>query len=49
MTAEDKKWRARDDLRTLQAVAEIKSDPGRLKAAQSEARAQLAALAKVTK
>jgi len=47
LSAQDKKWRAQDDLRTLQQVMQIKSDPGRLKAAQTEAQQQLKALEKV--
>jgi hypothetical protein len=44
---EERVWRARDDLRTLQTALEIKGDRSRLKAAEVEARNQLAALAKV--
>lgn len=47
VSAEEKKWRAQDDLRTLQQVMQIKADPARLKAAQSEANAQLLALKRV--
>ena len=47
MTVEDRKWRARDDLRTLQSAQEISHDKSRLSAAQREAQAQIAALAKV--
>ena len=49
LSAQDKKWRAQDDLRTLQQVMQIKADPSRLKAAQAEAQKQLAALASVKK
>ena len=38
MTEEDKKWRARDDARTLVQAFEISQDKARLKRAQTEAR-----------
>jgi len=43
------RWQARDDLRTVQAAAEIQSDAKRMKAAQAEAQSQIAALSKVSK
>jgi hypothetical protein len=46
---EEQKWRAQDDLRTLQRAAEVKSDPARVKQAQAEAAAQMKALQTVTK
>lgn len=46
---EEQKWRAQDDLRTLQRAAEVKADPGRVKMAQAEAQAQMKALQTVTK
>lgn len=49
MTAEDKKWRARDDLRTLTDAQKIAADPSRVKAAQAVAKQEIAALAKVAK
>ena len=49
MSAEDKKWRARDDLRTLTDAQKIAADPSRVKAAQAIAKQEIAALAKVTK
>ena len=49
LTAEDKAWRARDDLRTLQSAVEIQSDKSRVAAAQREAKLQMQALAKVGK
>lgn len=45
----DQRWAARDDLRTIQAAAEIQNDPKRVKAAQTEAQNQIDALSKVTK
>jgi hypothetical protein len=47
--AQEAKWRAQDDLRTLKSAAEIQSDPSRVKAAQAEAKSQLAALQRVVK
>ncbi len=49
MTAEDKKYQAQSDLRTIQSAAQIQADKGRLSAAQKEAANQMAALASVTK
>ena len=49
LTAQDKKWRAQDDLRTLRSAAEIQADAARVKAAQSEAQQQMQALARVVK
>ena len=37
MTAQERKWRAQDDARTLSYATEIASDPKRLSAAQKEA------------
>lgn len=47
MVSEDKRWRARDDLRTLQTALEIQNDKSRINAAQKEAQAQIQALSKV--
>lgn len=49
MSAEEKRWQAQDDLRTMQRAAEISSDQQRMKAAQSEAQKQIKALQKVGK
>jgi len=38
MTAQDKKWQAQDDARTLAQANEIKSDPTRIRAAVKEAK-----------
>ena len=46
---EDQKWRARDDLRTLQQAKEIQMDRARVAAATREANAQMKALQEVTK
>ena len=45
--SEDNRWRARDDLRTLQTALEIKADKSRINAAQKEAQSQIQALSKV--
>jgi hypothetical protein len=47
LSAEDKKWRAQEDLRIMQRSQEIASDAQRLKAAQKEAQEQVKALQKV--
>ena len=47
--AQEKKWQAQDDLRTMQRAAEVKADPSRVKAAQAEAQSQIKALSSVTK
>lgn len=47
--AEQKKYQAQDDLRTIQRAAEIQSNAGRMKAAQKEAANQMAALGSVAK
>lgn len=47
--AQEKKWRAQEDLRTLQRAAEIKNDASRVKAAQAEAQQQMKALSTVVK
>ena len=49
MDAEEKKWRAQDDLRTLQRAKEIEANRSRMAAAQKEAKEQISVLAKVTK
>lgn len=49
MTAEDKKWQAQSDLRTIQQAAQIQADKGRMSAAQKEAANQIAALNSVAK
>lgn len=38
MTAQDKKWQAQDDARTLAQANEVKADTTRLKAAVKEAK-----------
>lgn len=47
LTAKEKRWRAQDDLRTLQSAHEIKKDKGRCDAACREAQMQIQALAQV--
>lgn len=47
--AQEKKWQAQDDLRTIQRAAEIKADASRMRASQSEAKQQMKALQSVTK
>lgn len=46
--ADEAKWRAESDLRTLATAAEIKKDPARLKRALAMAKEQMAALSTVT-
>ncbi len=43
-TREDRAWRARDDLRTLQQAKEIQADRSRIVAATREAQNQIKAL-----
>jgi hypothetical protein len=49
MTAEDRKWRAQDDLRTLAQAEQVRKDPTRMGAARKEAAAQAKALQKATR
>ena len=49
LTAQDKKYQAQDDLRTMQRAAEIQSDKSRMTAAQKEAQNQMAALSSISK
>lgn len=49
MTAEDRSWRARDDLRTLTQAQEIAADKARLAAAKREATKQQQSLSRVAK
>jgi len=49
MTAEDRSWRARDDLRTLTRAQEISADKVRMAAAKREAAKQQASLARISK
>lgn len=49
MSAEDKRWQARQDLNTIQTAAAIQKDPRRMAAAQKEAKSQIAALSSVAK
>lgn len=44
---EDKKWRAEDDLRTLQRAKEIENDKARMQAAKSIAKEQMNNLKKI--
>lgn len=47
--ASDDKWRAQDDLRTIERAHEIIHDKGRLTAAQSEAKRQSESLARIAR
>ena len=47
--ADDKKWQAQDDLRTIQRAKEIQQNTSRMAAAQREANAQMAALKAIAK
>jgi hypothetical protein len=49
ITAEEKKFRAEDDLRTLRRANEIKVDSNRIKAAKQMARKEMQALKKLGK
>ena len=42
--ADEMRWRAEDDLRTMQRMAELKQDPARLKAAEALIKQQLKAV-----
>jgi hypothetical protein len=46
--AQEAKWKAEDDLRTLRTADEISNDPSRLKAAKKMAGEQIKALSKVS-
>ncbi len=48
-TAEDKKWEAEDDLRTLRRAKEIQDSPSRVKAATKVAEEEIKALNDLTK
>lgn len=43
---QERRWRAEDDIRTMQRAAEIKKDPSRVKAMKSYAEQQLKAVKK---
>ena len=45
--AEHKQWEAQDDLRTLERAEQIRGSAARMRAAQAEAKRQMAALGKV--
>ena len=47
--AQEKKWRAEDDLRTMKSYAELQRDKERMKAAKSLAKQQMKDLAKCMK
>lgn len=49
ISAEQKRYQAQDDLRTIQRATEIQSDKKRMGAAQKEAQTQMAALGSITK
>lgn len=44
---EDRKWRAKDDMRTLQQAKEIEADKARMQAVKSMAKEELAKLKKI--
>jgi len=48
-TAEDRKWEAEDDLRTLARAEEIKMSPERMKACKAMAKQKIAEMAAATK
>lgn len=45
----DKQFQAEDDMRTLRRAEEAKASPGRMKAAQKEAKKEVKELTKVVK
>lgn len=45
--SDEQRWQAEDDLRTMQRMADLKSDPQRLKRVEALIKQQLAALNKV--
>jgi hypothetical protein len=47
--AEERRWQAQDDLRTLQRAQEIQRDKSRMGLVQREARSQMEVLSKVAK
>jgi hypothetical protein len=47
--AQERKWRAEADLRTLTEAESVKREPARFRAAQAEARKQVQNLSKVAK
>lgn len=49
MSAQDKKWQAESDLRSLREVEAIRGDKPRMKAAQSMAQKEMSALKKISK
>jgi hypothetical protein len=49
LTAQDKKWRAESDLRTLREAAELQGNKTRLKAAETLAKKELQLLKKISK
>ena len=49
MSAQDKRWQAQSDLRTIQEATQIQANKSRMTAAQKEAQTQMAALNSVTK
>ena len=49
MSAEELKWQAEGDVRTLKDAAEIRKSPARLKRARAEAKRQMAALNEASK
>lgn len=42
--AQEARWRAEGDLRTMQQMAELKANPGRIRAAEAELNRQMKAL-----
>lgn len=44
MKADEARWRAESDLRTMQQMAELKADPSRIRAAEAALKAQLKAI-----
>lgn len=49
MSAEDRRWQAQDDLRTLQRAKEIQGSRARMAAAKKEATEQVRAITSATR
>lgn len=48
LSAQEKQWRAQDDIRTLTQAEAIRSDPGRMAEAKKHATQQVRTLTKVS-
>jgi hypothetical protein len=48
MSADEKRWRAEEDARTMKRAMEIQKDPSRMSAAQGVIKKELSTLANIT-